>query len=281
MLALETSETRLRRQIGKLIASLGEDAFQSELLTTLNKLFRVDMFAIFPFDRDDRLLGIMAASRPTTDLARDLAYRFCDKYWRGDIAILGAKNQSLSDGPRHWRTRWNEVPSEEVKQDLYCRVGIVEKMSTRLSLSSGKIIWSVYRRDEFFTHEEFELFREMSDVISAAITTHLRLAELSFPTECDRPASRSTLLSSIERRAPHLSRREWEVCEGIAQGKTTNVIAHELGVKFSSVLTYKKRIYDKLGVATQRELMAVMLRDSTSSRNLGKIADSSHSRAKN
>src|SRR4029079_17677830 len=132
----------------------------------------------------------------------------------------------------------------------------------------GSVIWSVYRRADFFLQDEFELFRDMNDVISAAIVKHLRIAAISFPMEGDRVA-RSNLLSSIERRAPHLSGREWEVCEGIARGKTTNAIAAELGIKFSSVLTYKKRIYEKLGVSTQRELLAIMLRDSTSSRNLG------------
>ena len=272
MLVQQISESRLQRQIGKMISSLGGGGFESELLTTLNKLFRVDMYAVFPVDRDERLRGIMASSRPTTDLARDLACRFFSKYWQGDFAILGARKSSLGGGPRHWRTPWNDIPSEEVKQDLYCRVGIMEKMSTRLSLSSGRIIWSVYRRDEFFSQDEFDLFRETSDVISAAIAKHLQLAELSLPIECSGYVGRSNLLSSIERRAPRLSGREWEVCEGIARGKTTNTIAHELGIKFTSVLTYKKRIYEKLGVSTQRELLAVMLRDSTSSRNLGTIA---------
>jgi DNA-binding CsgD family transcriptional regulator len=146
-------------------------------------------------------------------------------------------------------------------------------MSTRLFLSSGSIIWSVYRRDEFFSQAEFDRFRDMSDVISAAIAKHLRLSEVPFPTDSDR-LSRSNLLSSIQRRAPHLSGREWEVCEGIARGKTTNVIAEELGIKFSSVLTYKKRIYEKLDVSTQRELLAIMLEDATSPRDAGKAASS-------
>ena len=205
-------------------------------------------------------MGLMAASRPSIDLARDLGGRFCTKYWRGDIAILGVRRASLGTGPRFWRTPWTDVPSEGMKRELYCRVGIVEKMSTRLFLSSGSIIWSVYRRDEFFSQDEFDRFRDMSDVISAAIAKHLQLSEVSFPTDSDR-LSRSNLLSSIQRRAPHLSGREWEVCEGIARGKTTNVIAEELGIKFSSVLTYKKRIYEKLGVSTQRELLAIMLEE--------------------
>jgi DNA-binding CsgD family transcriptional regulator len=273
MPVLQHREPLSWRQIGKLIGSLGEDEFESELLITLNKMFRVDLYAVFPFDRDERLMGVMAASRPTPDLARDLASRFCNKYWRGDVAILGARKSSLSGGPRHWRTRWTDVSPEAIKQELYCRVGIVEKMSTRLALSSGSIIWSVYRRDEFFSQEEFDMFREISDVISAAIAKHLRLDDISFPADGGH-TSRSNLLSSIERRAARLSGREWEVCEGIARGKTTNVIAYELGIKISSVLTYKKRIYEKLGVATQRELLADMLRDSTSSRSLGNIPTS-------
>ena len=256
----------MRSQMAKLIGAMGESEFEEELLVTLNKLFRIDLYAVFPFDRADRLLGIMTASRPTTELARDLACRFCNNQSRTNVAIMGGRNASLIGGAQHWRMRWNEVPSEEIKQEFFCRVGIVEKMSTRLSSSSGTIIWSVYRRNEFFSNDEFEIFREMSEVISAALAKHLRFADLAFPIVCNGQTARSNLLSSLEHRAPRLSGREWEVCEGIARGKTTNIIAGELGIKLSSVLTYKKRIYGKLGVSTQRELMAIMLRDATSSR---------------
>ena len=57
MLALQDGNSLLRHQIGKLIGSLGEEKFESELLSTLNKIFRVDLYSVFPFDRDERLHG--------------------------------------------------------------------------------------------------------------------------------------------------------------------------------------------------------------------------------
>src|SRR6478735_5968924 len=114
MLAPYPGESPLRHQVGKLIGSLGEDQFEADLLTTLNAMFRVDLYAVFPFDRDDRLTGIIAASKPNCELARDLSWRFSNKYWRGDAAILGAKKTSCSN-PRFWRTRWNDVISEELR----------------------------------------------------------------------------------------------------------------------------------------------------------------------
>src|SRR3954471_1996056 len=198
MLAPQSGESQLRRQIGQLIGSLGEDQFEAELLITLNAMFRVDLYAVFSFDRDERLMGLMAASKPTSELARDLSRRFCDNYWRGDVAILGAKKAPCGGSPRYWRTRWNDVPSERLRRELYCRVGIVEKMSTRLLLSSGSIIWSVYRRDQFFSEGEFGTFRDMGDLISAAIAKHLRIGEVSFLTDNRDHPSKSNLLSSIE-----------------------------------------------------------------------------------
>ena len=194
----------------------------------------------------------MAASRPTTDLARDLACRFLQQILARRYRYPRSE-ESISPVAVHgyWRTRWNEIPSEELKEDLYCRVGHHGKdVDSSVVVFGQSIIWSVYRRDEFFSQDEFDLFRETSDVISAAIVKHLGLVELSFPSNCDGYASRSNLLSSLERRAPRLSGREWEVCEGIARGKDNEDIAEELGIKFSSVLTYKKRIYEKLGVST-------------------------------
>ena len=56
-----------------------------------------------------------------------------------------------------------------------------------------------------------------------------------------------------------LTSREREVCERIVLGYTSIGIGLDLDIAFSSVLTYRKRAYAKLGIGTQNELFALCL----------------------
>jgi DNA-binding CsgD family transcriptional regulator len=56
-----------------------------------------------------------------------------------------------------------------------------------------------------------------------------------------------------------LTPREREVCERILLGYTSIGIGLDLNIALSSVLTYRKRAYEKLGIAAQNELFALCL----------------------
>lgn len=57
-----------------------------------------------------------------------------------------------------------------------------------------------------------------------------------------------------------LSDREQAVCLGILSGRKSEVIAADLGVAPSSVITYRKRAYGKLGVTSRAGLFAICAR---------------------
>lgn len=56
-----------------------------------------------------------------------------------------------------------------------------------------------------------------------------------------------------------LSAREMEVLRGLRLGLPAKVIASQLGITDKSVATYRRRILDKLGVANNAELIALVL----------------------
>ena len=56
-----------------------------------------------------------------------------------------------------------------------------------------------------------------------------------------------------------LSPRELEVLRGLRQGLPATLIASQLGITDKSVATYRRRILDKLGVANNAELIALVL----------------------
>lgn len=54
-----------------------------------------------------------------------------------------------------------------------------------------------------------------------------------------------------------LSERERAVCMGIIDGKKAETIAGDLGVSPATVVTYRKRAYDKLGIGSRAGLFAI------------------------
>ncbi len=54
-----------------------------------------------------------------------------------------------------------------------------------------------------------------------------------------------------------LSERERQVCEAVLQGKKSEAVAHELNIAPSSVITYRKRAYEKLGISSRSQLFAL------------------------
>lgn len=54
-----------------------------------------------------------------------------------------------------------------------------------------------------------------------------------------------------------LSERERQVCVGMLEGKKAEIIAEEIGVGTSSVVTYRQRAYQKLGISSRGQLFSI------------------------
>lgn len=60
------------------------------------------------------------------------------------------------------------------------------------------------------------------------------------------------LLARLRQHCPALSKRELDVLRCVLEGLTTVEIAETMGVQPSSVITYQKRAYKRLGISSQR-----------------------------
>jgi DNA-binding CsgD family transcriptional regulator len=54
-----------------------------------------------------------------------------------------------------------------------------------------------------------------------------------------------------------LSERERQVCIGMLSGKKAEIIAEEIGIGQSSVVTYRQRAYQKLGISSRGQLFSI------------------------
>jgi len=113
-----------------------------------------------------------------------------------------------------------------------------------------------YRRREDGAFRESDLWRlrVCGPLIAAIAERHFSL---------DVPASCSLdLLMDVFRRlgpAARLSEREVQTCARIAIGYSTERIARELKISKNSVVTFRRRAFAKLNIATHKELFALVL----------------------
>lgn len=91
---------------------------------------------------------------------------------------------------------------------------------------------------------EFSRFSQAAPVFGSLISRHLRPAQLD---------------ARLRALCPALTAREATVCRALLRGRSSPEIARSLGLRTSSVQTYRKRAYAKLGVATLPELFQRLL----------------------
>jgi DNA-binding CsgD family transcriptional regulator len=116
-----------------------------------------------------------------------------------------------------------------------------------------------------FTSEELEIIRRSSDVLIAMIERHFALT--NDEDAGDLKAVQRLIAEIARERGAPLSMREADTCARIVAGYSTEGIALSLGVSQHSVISYRRRAFEKLGIATQKELFAIVLR---SHRRLGR-----------
>ena len=90
----------------------------------------------------------------------------------------------------------------------------------------------------------FRRFSRAAPVVGSLISRHLRGPELE---------------ARLRALCPALAAREVAVCTALLRGRTAPEVAAGLGVRVSSIQTYRKRAYAKLGVGSLPELFQRLL----------------------
>ena len=144
----------------------------------------------------------------------------------------------------------------KVKVELLVDSGIVDKVATAIWVDDTCFYVNFYRiaAQGCFTSAQLDCLQTIAPAIGASVARHFQQSMASAPEQ--------NLAALFATRAPlaDLTRREQEVCRRILLGFSSEAISHELGISLHSTLTYRKRAYDRLGISSQNELFAIVLR---------------------
>ena len=184
-------------------------------------------------------------------------YRLSD-YRLSEIGAAGAAHAAPAQKTVHDVKRLLVSAGERVRIQVIRPVGEEGDCETvlvyaRLNEASYCLKLLRDRSQPALTDQDRETLEHAARFLLTIIARHAELFEQKSDLT-PALASREDIEDCVENMSA-LSRREREVCARILHGMSSCVIADDLGIGKESVMTYRKRAYGRLGIASQRELL--------------------------
>lgn len=238
------------RFAGRALAAVGAPDFMQQIMHAVDEcLVPVDYVSMFQFASDLRPVFLGTDTQVNMSRARVAARNYIAGCFNEDPNLGVLRAERRREEYVSYQTR-ESVGSISYRLNCYERPGLLDRFSV-ISRTPDQVslTLSFYRGVDSRSLAESERFQlaDHSPLILAAVRRHLELTS---------PAAQgfTGLLAQVQERFSALSRREAEVCAGILAGWTQAEIGEHLGIKLTSVITHRKRAYQRLGVADQRGL---------------------------
>jgi DNA-binding CsgD family transcriptional regulator len=246
-----------------LVASIGGDdanALAAEVLNLLGPATSVSQCTVFAYEFGNRPRTVSVADHRGGRFLRDVA----DTYARLFYALDGNQRIVTGDGEAtekpsslvlHWQSS-EDIAHDGYRQTCYAAPNVSDRLS--LLMQPAADIWlsvNLYRERDAgnFQPGEVELVESLAPLIGEATKHHYALRGQS------QQGIPQLMLARLRRLCPDLSKRELDALRGVLEGHSAAEIADHMGVKPSSVVTYQKRAYQRLGISGQRQLFALCL----------------------
>jgi len=223
------------RHIEACLADLGTEAFAHSYVGFAETL-SVDQIMVFSIE-EARARCLLSWHFSKTAMAGELAETYLDGWYRQDPLL-----PELLAAPAGSVTLRRLIDIEGRMSPDYRRLffktpGLKAKTTLLAVGESLRLFVSLYQGDPADAECDADLARLAG-----------RLALLHFERMSD---------TGLPPPLVALSERERAVCLGILSGRKAEAIAADLGVAPSTVVTYRKRAYEKLGISSRAGLFAI------------------------
>jgi DNA-binding CsgD family transcriptional regulator len=241
------------------LEAMGGDALGPALFDWLHEQVALDELFVFerPFDPREAPSSLMSEGRKASAWERTQAY--CADFHRLDP--INPLLDQQADAARVVTIGSDDIVDLGYRSLCYDRPHFVEKASCWRRGPSHWLVISFFRAEEDgpFQDKDLDAIGRCGRLMFPILAKHQALRRLGGPGR----ETRRSLIARVEARLcglpVKLTPRQLEVCSRTAIGMTAEGIGLDLGVKASSVVTHRRRAYDRLGVATGFELTRLLL----------------------
>ena len=242
--------------LGRLIEEIGTERFGEACFNTIERTLDAQHWALFHYQSDATVRCIATASRIHDAAARKNVDRFVSHCHHVDPSLMAVKHQGQGS------TCLVKIDAEDIRDRQYRQCFDATRVQERLSLFS-RLNDGMYQLSAFrcfgrraFSSLEMQQFATVGWLI---LRTTLRHESIWRDATAVPNHSSVASMERVLRHLPNrLSPRECEVCARAIAGLTIEDTARELALCATSVITYRQRAYQKLGISRQSELMALV-----------------------
>jgi DNA-binding CsgD family transcriptional regulator len=244
--------------LGDAVQHLGGSTFHSRLLEGLNSALGVDHVSYLSYDRHGRVQAAAAASVLDQNLIESTTEIFVKRFYERDpnYPLMCTSTStttdtrggpSTSDGRPELQLLWMSPASigdPEYRRLLFDRPGFSSKVSLLRRWRDQTCYLNLYfSRTKVQRDRTARLMRSHASTLMALAHRHDELVSLHRQPEAGL--------------WPELSQRERETARLLVEGCTAKEIARQLSLSPATVITYKERVYAKLGVQNLREFLTL------------------------
>ncbi|MGY4285453.1 DNA-binding CsgD family transcriptional regulator [Bradyrhizobium sp. LM2.7] len=239
--------------IAPAVLAIGRPDFPNVLIDTLRGQAGVGHCMVFALSRTGAAHCLLDAGNIPIggDLGAAYAGQFHEADPNRDALFEGEGAAPIvlpAFAPRMYGARYRKM--------FFIDSGIVDKCATAIWVDDTCFYVNFYRiaAQGRFTDAQRARLWAIAPAISASVARHFQQGSIATTDQ--------TLAALFATSAPlaDLTPREQEVCRRILSGFSSEAISRALGISLHSTLTYRKRAYQRLGISSQSELFAIVLR---------------------
>lgn len=223
--------------ISACVPVIGTEAFTEQFLQVVGLIGarQVTVFAYEP----EKVSCLLSRNFLWEPNGRALSAAYLDGWFRDDP--LFARVMEMEDNQCLVECLEDLMPSisSQYHAMFFGAAGFRTKVAVLVAQTSLRMVLNLYFEDEITPSHDID--PSVYRLIARALASHfLRLTPPEFP-----------LPFTV------LSERERQVCIGMLAGKKAEIIAAEIGIGPSSVVTYRQRAYQKLGISSRGQLFSI------------------------
>lgn len=241
-------------QLGCLIESVGKSDFAGSLFRVLRSMTGCEQLIVFNYKRGGAPRTLLSEHSGVVSNFDRRNGRYMQHFWRHDPVHRLDEDTSL--GPAYLaRIELCDIASRSYREECFTDVSLGSRVSLVRTENDEITRLNIYLRGRgAFESDAIDQLDAASPVVDSLLRRHA--------ADCTRTSHRlggPEIRDRLKDAAPCLTPRELEVCTHIARGLTSEGIALELDISRNTVLTFRKRAYARLNIATQNELMHLIM----------------------
>jgi DNA-binding CsgD family transcriptional regulator len=252
---LDKNVTLHASYLGNAMKAIGTERYGTACLEVFTRSLAADHWTFF-HHTPGRVTRIAAASQSSVPSGDDSIERFVTHCHRLDPALTTV-SKNLREPMLVNKMDINDITDPRYRK-CFELTGVTERLSLYSRYASDLYQLSIYRTGSgpsTLSAPELKHFTALASLIMITGLKHETISAARLPPQ---QGDFLSIEAMLERMPQQLSKRECEVCTRAAIGKTIEKTALELDIKPSSVITYRQRAYQKLGIRSQSELVALI-----------------------